>query len=479
MSLDPSKQTIVAPGGTGFEGFGEAIGELLTNIIQGVGTAIAGGVSAVGGVFGTVVEGAISLIRGIGGMIASILTKRPPAEPLPEVWSPIKADLEGQIKPFLDSVDRALEDSADAQEKIPPLQEGMASALEQAAAANTALSGLNEAVSNANESIGDLAEGLSNAASQEDYNTLNTAFVKTQTTVNENQSKWNKAAEDSLTALEESAQAQVQINDLQARINDAQSQAIAALLEAQKNTVQMIPRFLLAPAVGSGSTQTDHFTITPQDDGKKLTIDAVGTSSSTWKGQAIVTTRIFNQVGLVDSKEETWEQVIDVPNPATGGRKWELFPSGSSRKFDRNVKLSYFVDAGVQKKSRLTTGRKELDVNKWTVLPNLTQTVTVAVPHIFWASVTWEGIAGWTTYRTRLEFVRGGVATVVKEVEGGLTPAGGAQPQSVAFTEEDAVNRGITLQLGDEIRVSVLSSSSGERTRTVRSGESNRSWIEV
>ncbi|WP_230622917.1 hypothetical protein [Corynebacterium glutamicum] len=111
MSVDPTRQVIVAPGGTGFEQFGEAVGEVLTNIIQGVGSAIAGGINAIGGVFSAVVDGAVNLIKSIGGMISSIFTKKPPPEPLPDIWSPIKADLEAEMQPYFDEVDTALANS--------------------------------------------------------------------------------------------------------------------------------------------------------------------------------------------------------------------------------------------------------------------------------------------------------------------------------------------------------------------------------
>lgn len=62
MSLDPTRRTITAPGGAGWKDLGEALGELLQNVADGIGKSLMGILQ--GGVFASVDQASLYLTDG-------------------------------------------------------------------------------------------------------------------------------------------------------------------------------------------------------------------------------------------------------------------------------------------------------------------------------------------------------------------------------------------------------------------------------
>lgn len=96
-------------------GLGDGFGAGLDGLLGLVGDLLQGAAE----VGGLVLEGAINLANGvldffgnIGRTIVSLLTKDPPAKPLPPVFNPIFTDLEGAIAPYHERIDSALAESA-------------------------------------------------------------------------------------------------------------------------------------------------------------------------------------------------------------------------------------------------------------------------------------------------------------------------------------------------------------------------------
>lgn len=97
-------------------GFVEVIGGILGEIISGLGNILGGVWDAGMSVLGPVVDGVAGfldgIVRGIGGAISSIFgggggSAPPPVTEIdsPVIWSPLKADLEGALKPHFDKID--------------------------------------------------------------------------------------------------------------------------------------------------------------------------------------------------------------------------------------------------------------------------------------------------------------------------------------------------------------------------------------
>lgn len=113
---------------------GQALASGLDGIVGFIGDVFKGVVT----VGGQILEGAVNLVEGafkflgdIGRMIASIFSGKPPAEPLPEIWSPIKADLEAELKPFLDTVNESITKSEAAGSQSQAVMDELDSLLEE------------------------------------------------------------------------------------------------------------------------------------------------------------------------------------------------------------------------------------------------------------------------------------------------------------------------------------------------------------
>lgn len=103
---------------------GNALWTGLQGIINGIGQIIGGAAQAVGSVFTAVVNGAIGLVTAVSNLIGNTINKLfgpkpvPAPEPLPDLYSPIQADLEEKFQPLLDTVNTALSDSSALGTKI-------------------------------------------------------------------------------------------------------------------------------------------------------------------------------------------------------------------------------------------------------------------------------------------------------------------------------------------------------------------------
>lgn len=93
----------------------DTVGKILEGAIQ-AGSVVIGGVVEIGSaIINAAVDGVKTLFGAVASMIGNIFrSDETPAEPLPDVYSPIAADLEDKLQPFLATVDEALEGSRTA-----------------------------------------------------------------------------------------------------------------------------------------------------------------------------------------------------------------------------------------------------------------------------------------------------------------------------------------------------------------------------
>lgn len=119
MSVDPSKNVPGIPQSGGLDQLGSAIGEVLINIVNGVGAALSGAVAVGGAVLQVIFDGAVGLVTGVVNMVGNAIRRfwggsSDPPVPLPDAFSPIEADLEGAMQPLFEKIDTALYDSGQA-----------------------------------------------------------------------------------------------------------------------------------------------------------------------------------------------------------------------------------------------------------------------------------------------------------------------------------------------------------------------------
>lgn len=90
----------------------DLVGKILEGAVQ-AGSVVIGGVVEIGSaIINAAVDGVKTLFGAVASMIGNIFrSDETPAEPLPDIYSPIAADLEEKLQPFLATVDEALEGS--------------------------------------------------------------------------------------------------------------------------------------------------------------------------------------------------------------------------------------------------------------------------------------------------------------------------------------------------------------------------------
>lgn len=109
---------------SGAGALGQGLWNGLGGIITGIGNIIGGTAQFVGGAFDAVVNGAINLVNSVSNLIGNTINKLfgpkpvPPPEPLPDLYSPIQADLEEAFDPLLTTVNNALTGSSELGTKI-------------------------------------------------------------------------------------------------------------------------------------------------------------------------------------------------------------------------------------------------------------------------------------------------------------------------------------------------------------------------
>lgn len=128
MSLDPTKRVPVPNNGSGMFDVGAGIGEIVQNILNGIGTVLTGAVTAVGEVFQVVVDGVIGFIAGvaraIGGIFGGGGQADPPPPPEP-IFNPIKTNLEQVLGPRFEELDKLMADSAGLGDESKTIQQQM------------------------------------------------------------------------------------------------------------------------------------------------------------------------------------------------------------------------------------------------------------------------------------------------------------------------------------------------------------------
>ena len=110
MSVDPSKMVPAPRNGHTFHDLGTAFGEVLKNIVEGIGSILAGAVTAAGSVLKAIFDGVAAFVGHFASAIAYLFRPRDVYVPPPaEYMSPIAADAEAAVKHWTDKTDLALE----------------------------------------------------------------------------------------------------------------------------------------------------------------------------------------------------------------------------------------------------------------------------------------------------------------------------------------------------------------------------------
>ena len=100
------------PGGT-LGKIAEAFGDVLNGIVETIGKVLGGAAELAVGAFEWILTGVQGILRDVFTTLGALLSKNPP-NVLPTYASPIRADLEGAIKPMLDRIaenDKVIESS--------------------------------------------------------------------------------------------------------------------------------------------------------------------------------------------------------------------------------------------------------------------------------------------------------------------------------------------------------------------------------
>ncbi|ATW62936.1 hypothetical protein FGG66_gp18 [Corynebacterium phage phi674] len=109
---------------SGAGSLGQGLWNGLQGLLDGIGNILGGAAQFVGSAFDAVVTGAINLVSTVSNLIGNTINKLfgpkpvPPPEPLPDLYSPIQADLESAFEPLLSTVNDALTGSSELGEKI-------------------------------------------------------------------------------------------------------------------------------------------------------------------------------------------------------------------------------------------------------------------------------------------------------------------------------------------------------------------------
>lgn len=128
------------------------VGKILEGAVE-LGSVIIGGVIEIGStIIETAINGVTGLITGAVNIVSNVWNKfwgkesPPPPEPLPDIWSPIEADLEAAMQPGFDIVDTALANSqALGETALSHAQDALSiaeAAAQDAQAANEAIQGI-------------------------------------------------------------------------------------------------------------------------------------------------------------------------------------------------------------------------------------------------------------------------------------------------------------------------------------------------
>lgn len=174
----------------------------------------------------------------------------PPIEDFTAEFSDIREDLDQKYTEALSEAKEAVNALPGINDQIAEIGKKADQGVADAKAVNDKLPAITQKVTDLTTEQGDLAEGLSNAATQEDYNSLNTAFQQEQVKINnlntsfqeeqqklntlsadfrayqsdlnEKQQEWNIGAQRSLTALEDIAALQKEVNNNNTAFQDFQ-----------------------------------------------------------------------------------------------------------------------------------------------------------------------------------------------------------------------------------------------------------------
>lgn len=103
---------------------GDALWQGLDGLLGFVGDVFQGAIDVGGAIIGgalNLIQGAVSFFGNLLGTVTSWFTKEPPREPLPDIFSPIAADLEGDLEPFLTKVDNLVQASSEMGDQLDDL----------------------------------------------------------------------------------------------------------------------------------------------------------------------------------------------------------------------------------------------------------------------------------------------------------------------------------------------------------------------
>lgn len=425
-------------------GLVEGIANLFETIASGVGAALSGVGNFVGGAFEAVFTGVGNFIDGIAKAIRSIFggsSGGSGPETPPQIFNPIKTNLEAVLKPRFDEIDELHESLEGLFGEIQEQGEEFGRKLEEQ-------EGLGQSISDRVTELNNQLYGEPGAEGpdQGEINRINNVLWNEQTGWNVTQEKINEAQE--------------QINTLQDQVNEEQrrySELNRKMLEEQQ---EFISRTMIVYG-RSGGARDDYMNVTRDGTGTWWRIEALGD----WTGFYTYQSARYN------SGSESWEPVIEsspVPDPFFPNPRVAPRPD-----WNQNALITYWVSQAKHEYSDATANNFWPSQTSWRVPSELTFTATYTGKHaIFW-EFTWGAATYHDTYEARVR--RNGSSTLLQW--GPATKVGpigfwGNGVQTRTLRGED-----IHLNKGDRITFEVRSNADTTTQREIIRSNRRIDWM--
>ena len=418
-------------------GLVEGIANLFETIASGVGSALSGVGNFIGGAFEAVFTGVGNFIDGIAKAIRSIFggsSGGSEPDPPPQIFNPIKTNLEAVLKPRFDEIDEIHESLEGLSEEIQEQGEEFGRELDKQ-------KGLGD-------SITELKTQLYGDPEGHDQGVIN----KINETLWGEQDGWNTTQEKINTA-------QNQINTLQDQVNEEQrkySELNRKMLEEQQ---EFISRTMIVYG-GSGGTRDEYMNVTRDGTGTWWRIQALGN----WTGFYTYQSARYNS----DSK--SWEPVIEsspVPDPYFSDPRVAPRPD-----WNQNALITYWVSQAKHEHSDATANNFAPAANSWLTPSKLTFTATYTGKHsIFW-EFTWGAATYTDTYEAR---VRRNGATILQW--GPATKVGPIGFWGNGVQTRTLRGEGIHLNKGDKVYFEARSNAGTTTQREITKSNRRIDWM--
>lgn len=424
-------------------GLVEGIANLFETIASGVGAALSGVGNFVGGAFEAVFTGVGSFIDGIAKAIRSIFggsSGGSEPDPPPQIFNPIKTNLEAVLKPRFDEIDEIHENLEGLSSEIQEQGEEFGRELDKQKGQGESISG----------ALSELELKLYGDPKDEGYqgeiNRINELLWG-------EQDGWN-------TTQERINETQHQINTLQDQVNEEQrkySELNRKMLEDQQ---EFISRTIMVHG-RSGGTRDEYMNVTRDGSGTWWRIQALGN----WTGFYTYQSARYN------SGSESWEPVLESsPVPDSFFSDPRVAPRPD---WNYNAIITYWVSQAKHEYSDATANNFWSSQTGWVTPSNLTFTATYTGKHaIFW-EFTWGAATYTDTYEARVR--RNGSSTLLQW--GPATKVGPIGFWGNGVQTRTLRGEGIHLNKGDQITFEVRSNAGTTTQREVTKSSRRIDWM--